>query len=689
MGKAPVLIADPDSRVASLAAHGLRKEGFEVLVANRGEDALAMLAGVPSLVFCEVALPGVDGFSLCENSRKEPATREVPFFLLSRKHEKSEHDRALAAKADDLLVKPLYARDLIILAKLFAGRSTHDTLLEGSLKNLPFFFLLRALTSGQRSGELHAPDEKAIVHFREGKAVEAVAGELSGEAAINRLLLLSSGPFAVRLCPVLVRGTLSHSVRDLVTQDEPRRKRFAEAVKLMGGPETRLAIDFPVLTRELPKLPPAIEQIVRLFDGKRTLLEALRASDLEEVLTAEAVLRLRTTGILAPALEEPAPPTAPVKLFEPRDDEALLEMKKLFPDGAPLEVAESTPREVRDWFQVAIPVLPIHELMSVRDGGWVAQSASEAGKRLQDAAGADALAEIDQKIAALDPAPEPKPAPEQAAAPVEASDFESAPTPVPFLAAAPAPAPAPSPAPAAPAPAAVRAPAPPAPETALVTAPLPGPHADDLLAERDFFDEEPTGFFDRFLDIIGASRTGKTLVILGALAFGVSLGIIVPFFVMKRPAQTLSLPPPPPAQRAPPATLPSPPPPPEEPAVAEPSPEAAAWLAEGQALYDKGQAAAALVPLEKAAAAAPEIPSAHILVALARLDAGKFEGAEAAAKRALELAPEEPRAHLAMGTVLQARGQDKASRPFFETYLKLAPKGEYAADVRAILKSLP
>ncbi|MGC4122360.1 MAG: response regulator [Myxococcales bacterium] len=680
MGKAPVLIADPDSRVASLAAHGLRKEGFEVLVANRGEDALAMLAGVPSLVFCEVALPGVDGISLCENMRKEPATREVPFFLLSRKHDRSEHDRAIAAKADDLLVKPLYARDLIILAKLFAGRSTNDSYLEGNLKSLPFFFLLRALTSGQRSGELHAPEEKAVVHFREGKAIEAVAGDLTGEAAINRLLLLSQGPFSIRLGPVLLRGTLSHSVRDLVTQDEPRRKRFAEAVKLMGGPETRLAIDFPVLTRELPKLPTSIEQIVRLFDGKRTLLEALRASDLEEVLTAEAVLRLRTTGILTPVLDDPKPPTADVKLFEPRDDEAILQMRKLFPDGAPLEVSESTPREVRDWFVVATPVLPIHELMSVRDGGWVAQSASEAGKQLQTAVGAEALTEIDEKIAALEPKPAPEPKPAVAGTTkVEATEFESAPTPVPgFRPTDPY--------------GAVPASAPAAASTRVATplpSPSPSPNTADLLAERDFFTEESDGFFDRFIDVVGTSRMGKALVVIGALAFGVSLGIIVPFFLMKRPAQTIQLPPPPPPQRAAPATLPTPPPVPEEPTPPEPSPEVTAWLAEGQALYDKGQAAAALVPLEKAAGAAPELASAHILISLARLDAGKFEGAEAAAKKALELAPEEPRAHLAMGTVLQARGQDKASRPFFEKYLSLAPKGEHAQDVRAILKALP
>ncbi|MBI5546070.1 MAG: response regulator, partial [Deltaproteobacteria bacterium] len=280
MGKAPVLIADPDSRVASLAAHGLRKAGFEVLTAHRGEDALAMLASVPALVFCEVRLPGVDGFALCENARKEPATREVPFFLLSRDEEKTERERALAAGADDLLRKPLYARDLIALAKIFAGRRSTDSLIEGDLLESPLFYLLRALTSGGRSGELSVPREKASVHFRDGRVIEASADELAGEAALSRLLVLSQGPFTLKLGPVLLRGSMSYSLRDLVTHDEPRRLRFEKAVALLGGPDVRLTIDFPGLTRELPRLPASVEKVVRLFDGKRTLIEALRASDL-------------------------------------------------------------------------------------------------------------------------------------------------------------------------------------------------------------------------------------------------------------------------------------------------------------------------------------------------------------------------------------------------------------------------
>lgn len=681
MGKAPVLIADPDARVASLAAHGLRKEGFEVLVANRGEDALAMLAGVPSLVFCEVALPGVDGYALCENARREPATRDVPFFLLSRQHEKADHDRAAAAKADDLLGKPLYARDLLTLARLFSGRPAGTATIEGDLKELSLFHVLRALTSGWRSGELHAPREQGLLLFREGKVIDAQAGELTGDAAVSRLLLLAEGPFTLKLTTVLARGTMSYSLRDLVTHDEPRRRRFEKAMALMGGPGTRLAIDFAALTRELPKLPASIEQIVRLFDGKRSLVEALRASDLDEVTTAEAVLRLRVAGVLTLSPGEEAAPKGEVKLFEPRDDEALLEMKKLFPEGAPPPAApplpETTPREVRDWFQDIVQRTPIQDLMAVKDGGWVAQPASEASKQLLSVAGAEATADIDAKIEALGgPA---APAPSAASGP-------AAPAPRPAAPAAVAPAPAPVPA-SAPRPAPSALPIP-------LYRPAPPARLDEHFPDETFFVEEPEGLLARAsaaFSILSSSWFGVGLIVVGALALGVSASIFVQYLYARanRPHAAAVVPAlPPVVQHAAPRL--APPPPPPEPTAAEVqlAEDVPRWLSEGKALYDRGQANEALVPLEKAAAAAPTSAGAQVLLSLARLDAGKFEGAEAAARRAIELAADEPRAHLALGSVLQARGQNAAARAAYETYLKLAPRGEHAADVRAILSRL-
>jgi CheY-like chemotaxis protein len=301
MGNPRILIADPDTRAVSLTAHGLRKEGFEPVTTQRGEDALALLQSVPSVVFCDVRTPGVDGFSLCETARREPLTRDIPIFLLARPDNLSDHDRAKAVGADDYLLKPLYVRDVCTLAHLFAGRRSSEALIEGDLASTPLLYLLRALTSGERSGELEAPQERGVVHFRDGRAIEATCGELSGEAAMARLILLSQGPFRLSFADVTLRESICYSLRDLVDRDGPRRRQYDAALAEMGGPQVKLAIDLGALTRELPRLTPNLEKIARLFDGRRPLGEALREADRDEVAAADAVLRLFRQKVLQPA----------------------------------------------------------------------------------------------------------------------------------------------------------------------------------------------------------------------------------------------------------------------------------------------------------------------------------------------------------------------------------------------------
>lgn len=716
MGKAPILIADPDGRVASLAAHGLRKEGFDVVVAHRGEEALAMLAGVPSLVLCEYALPGLDGPTLCENVRREPATREVRFLLFSRRHDRAERERAAAVGADDLLVKPVYARDLLTLARLFAGKPRTASTLEGDLHSLPLFYLLRALTSGGLSGEVSLPQEKACVQFREGRIVGAWAGEASGEPVLSRLLVLSEGPFSLELKPIVVRGSMSYSLRDLVTHDEPRRRRFEKAVSLMGGAGVRLVIDFAGLTRELPRLPASIEKIVRLFDGTRTLGEALRASDLEEVMSAEAVLRLRMAGVLVPPKAGEAP-KGEVKLFEPRDDQPLLEMSSLFPEDRPkpVEVPEGSAHDVRDWMDEIAQRTPIQDLLAVEDGGWVAQHAGEASKQLLEAAGEEAVADIDRQIAALEghapPLPASRPAP---VVPVTPAPVAAAPETL-----KPAPAPEPTPAPQPPA----AAPAVPEPVPAPA---LPAPHSHAHGHAHGHDPDEEAFFSSEPVASPATTSATKVVIVLGALALGIGLGVLI--FKPRQPVpattpQAIIAPVDTPARLEAPQPIPDPVPAALETADAAAlpddagAPEAAdagiepadaatvavadagapaepagvdvnALLAKGEALYERGNAIGALKPLEAAAAAAPDHAGVQVLLALARFDTGKVEAAEATARRAIELAPDNARAHLALGTVLQERGQIAAARAEYETYLRLDPKGRFAGDVRQILNTL-
>jgi len=113
-----------------------------------------------------------------------------------------------------------------------------------------------------------------------------------------------------------------------------------------------------------------------------------------------------------------------------------------------------------------------------------------------------------------------------------------------------------------------------------------------------------------------------------------------------------------------------------------------ALLAQGKALYDKGQAKKAMVPLEKAVALKADGDEALVILANCHLDRGNMEKALAAAQLAEAANAENADAYLVIGAVQQQKGHNPEARVAYEKYLKLSPKGQFAGEIRSILASL-
>jgi hypothetical protein len=111
-------------------------------------------------------------------------------------------------------------------------------------------------------------------------------------------------------------------------------------------------------------------------------------------------------------------------------------------------------------------------------------------------------------------------------------------------------------------------------------------------------------------------------------------------------------------------------------------------LAEGRALYKAGQAKKAIVPLEKAVALKPDGDEALVILANCHLDRGNMEKALAAAQLAASANGENAEAYLVIGAVEQQKSRNSEARTAYERYLKLAPKGQFAGEIRSILASL-
>lgn len=113
-----LLLVEDDDSIAEPLADGLRREGFEVVRARTGAEALA--AAEPDLVLLDLRLPDIDGFSVCRELR---ARSEVPIIVVSARGEEVDRVVGLELGADDYVVKPFGLRELVARIRAVQRRS--------------------------------------------------------------------------------------------------------------------------------------------------------------------------------------------------------------------------------------------------------------------------------------------------------------------------------------------------------------------------------------------------------------------------------------------------------------------------------------------------------------------------------------------------------------------------------------
>jgi DNA-binding response OmpR family regulator len=111
-----VLIADDDADIVRFVALNLRLEGFEVVVADNGQDALdTALDARPALILLDTMMPRMDGYEVC--SRLRDQRPDMPVIMLTAKSLDADRAMAMHAGADDWVTKPFDPADLISKVK--------------------------------------------------------------------------------------------------------------------------------------------------------------------------------------------------------------------------------------------------------------------------------------------------------------------------------------------------------------------------------------------------------------------------------------------------------------------------------------------------------------------------------------------------------------------------------------------
>lgn len=120
-----VLVVDDEPDVLEILAYNLRQEGYEPLLAENGEEALALAQRhQPAMVLLDIMMPGIDGLEVCRRLRALPETRESYIIFLTARAEEYAEMAGFEAGADDYLVKPIRPKALLSRLKALARRAT-------------------------------------------------------------------------------------------------------------------------------------------------------------------------------------------------------------------------------------------------------------------------------------------------------------------------------------------------------------------------------------------------------------------------------------------------------------------------------------------------------------------------------------------------------------------------------------
>ena len=115
-----ILLVDDDPNIRQLVNLYLVKEGFEVIMASRGDEALKLFKeSPPNLMLLDIMLPGMDGWQVCREVRK---VSNIPIIMLTAKDETFDKVLGLELGADDYVVKPFDMKELVARIKAVSRR---------------------------------------------------------------------------------------------------------------------------------------------------------------------------------------------------------------------------------------------------------------------------------------------------------------------------------------------------------------------------------------------------------------------------------------------------------------------------------------------------------------------------------------------------------------------------------------
>ncbi len=158
-----ILVVDDDEKILQLVSIHLSREGYSVIKASNGQEALDVTENdFPDLAVVDVMMPKMDGFTLT----KELRAMEIPVLLLTAKGELADKEKGFLAGSDDYVVKPFEPKELLYRIQAILRR--YDKTVDPMIK-------IGSLKINQQSYEVQAGKKTLLLPLKEFELLSVLA----------------------------------------------------------------------------------------------------------------------------------------------------------------------------------------------------------------------------------------------------------------------------------------------------------------------------------------------------------------------------------------------------------------------------------------------------------------------------------------------------------------------------------
>jgi PleD family two-component response regulator len=129
MGKGRLLVVEDDFDISNMLRIYFTSQGYEVVVAGRGGEALERTRQqLPNVIVLDIMLPDIDGYGVCQQLRTNLRTSHIPIIFLTQKDERSDRIAGLELGADDYITKPFDIEELRLRVQGAMRRAERESL---------------------------------------------------------------------------------------------------------------------------------------------------------------------------------------------------------------------------------------------------------------------------------------------------------------------------------------------------------------------------------------------------------------------------------------------------------------------------------------------------------------------------------------------------------------------------------